>query len=131
MENDTIKCADCHYDLSEIKGENIIPCPNCGSQRRILEASIHEGFKIYDSLRGEAKNPNYTGKRKWRWDSFSGWEKHHFLGKLVKKERLIDKDSNLYKEYVIDPDTYEILHACEEPLCKHIGHGSAKGKKSK
>ena len=72
MENDTIKCADCHCDLSEIKVENIIPCPNCGSQRRILEASTHEGFKIYDSLSGEAKNSNYTGKRKWRWDWIKG-----------------------------------------------------------
>ena len=129
MSNDKTKCADCNVDLAEEKNGIRKPCPKCGSKKRIIDASLHDGFKMNNSLRGQAKNPNYTGKRKWRWDSFTGWEQSHLLGKLVKKERLIDKDKNLYKETVIDPDTNEILHSCEEPLNKHISHGSAKPKK--
>ena len=114
MSNDKIKCADCSFDLAEDKNGKRKPCPKCGSKKRIKYGSIHDGFKMYDSLRGQAKNPNYTS---------------HLLGKFVKKVRLIDKDKNLYRETLIDPDTNEMLHSCEEPLNKHIGHGSAKQKK--
>lgn len=48
---------------------------------------------------------------------------------MVKKIRIIDKDKNLYKETVTDPDTNTIIHHCEEPLDQHVGHGSAKSKK--
>jgi len=80
------------------------------------------------SLRGQAKNKDFPKKKRLRWDSFVGYEKSHRLGKLVKKIRVIDKDQNIYKETIIDPDTNEIIHYCEEPLDKHSGHGSAKPK---
>ena len=128
--SDKIICAKCNFDLTdESLSEVREACPVCGSKNRIFEASIYEKAKIYDSLRGQAKDPKFTGKQKLRWDSFSGWEKSHARGKLVKKERLIDKDKNIYKEIVTDPDTNEIIHSCEESLDKHIGHGSAKQKK--
>ena len=130
MSNDRIMCAECNFELTaEEPNKGRKACPICGSKKRIFEASIHDSLKIYDSLRGQAKNPNYSGKRKLRWDSFSGWEKSHALSKFVKKERLIDKDKNIYREIVTDPDTNEIIHSCEEPLKKHSGHGSAKQKK--
>jgi hypothetical protein len=43
--------------------------------------------------------------------------------------RIIDREKDLYKEVVKDPDTGEIVHECEEPLSQHIGHGTAKCKK--
>ena len=43
-------------------------------------------------------------------------------------ERCIDKDNNHYKEIVVDPETGEIIHQCEEPLSEHRGHGSDKKK---
>lgn len=48
----------------------------------------------------------------------------------MKKERLIDRDNDLYKEIVIDPVTGDVVHKCEEPLSKHFGHGSDKTKKT-
>ena len=41
-------------------------------------------------------------------------------------ERLFDKPNDLYRERVVDPDTGEVLHYCEEALTLHRGHGSAK-----
>ena len=130
MSNDKIMCAECDFEsAAEEPNEERKACPICGSKKRIFEACINEKCLAHDSLRGQVKNPNYSGKRKLRWDSFSGWEKSHALGKIVKKEKLIDKDIDKYKEIVTDPDTNEIIHFCEEPLKKHFGHGSAKQKK--
>ena len=42
------------------------------------------------------------------------------------KERLLDKDSNVYYEFVKDPDTGEIIRICHEKLTEHRGRGSAK-----
>jgi hypothetical protein len=129
MKDDGVYCAGCGFQFEE--GENNHerkPCPQCNSTKRVINASIHAEIKVYDSLRGQAKSPNYTGKKKMRWDSFVGWVKSHSLGKMVKKSRTIDKDKNLYQETIIDPDIKEVIHHCEEPLDKHIGHGSAKSK---
>ncbi len=43
----------------------------------------------------------------------------------------IDRRNDSYREIVKDKPTGKILHEREEPLSKHIGHGSAKYKKSK
>jgi restriction endonuclease Mrr len=51
------------------------------------------------------------------------------LEKPVKKSVLRDKREDHYHEKVIDPDTRETIHECEEPLSKHQDHGSAKYKK--
>lgn len=42
--------------------------------------------------------------------------------------RLFDKESDIYEEVVIDPDTGDVIHQNKEPLTKHQGHGSAKQK---
>ena len=47
----------------------------------------------------------------------------------MKKERLIDRAKDHYKEVVTDPDTGSVVHQCDEPLSQHRGHGSAKKKK--
>ena len=49
-------------------------------------------------------------------------------GRRVEKIRLIDRQSNKYREEVIDDVTRETIHFCEEPLDQHQGHGSAKKK---
>jgi len=47
----------------------------------------------------------------------------------MKKNRVIDKNNDKYFEQVIDPETGETVHHCEEPLSEHFGHGTAKFKK--
>lgn len=49
-------------------------------------------------------------------------------GRLVMKERLIDKQSDSYLERITDKETGEVIHECVEPLSKHRGHGDAKKK---
>jgi hypothetical protein len=130
MKDDSVYCDGCGFQFEEDEDNHERkPCPQCTSTKRVINALIYEEIKVFDSLRGKAKTPNYTGKKKLRWDSFSGWEKSHSLGKMVKKSRTIDKDKNLYQETIINPDTKEVIHHCEEPLDEHIGHGSAKSKK--
>ena len=51
------------------------------------------------------------------------------LGRMVKVERTIDKDSDSYHEKVTDPATGTVLNECKERLSDHINHGSAKLKK--
>jgi len=46
--------------------------------------------------------------------------------KYVWKNRVIDRKRNKYKEIIIEKETGETIHECEEPLDKHIGHGSDK-----
>jgi hypothetical protein len=47
-------------------------------------------------------------------------------GRMVKKDRLIDRVNDLYVEKVADADTGEVLREVEEPLSEHINRGSAK-----
>jgi len=42
------------------------------------------------------------------------------------KERIIDHANDRYKETVTDPESSEVVHAQEEPLSEHRGHGSDK-----
>jgi len=43
-------------------------------------------------------------------------------------ERLlvIDRERDCYLERVTDPQTGAVIHACDEPLSAHWGHGSAR-----
>ena len=86
------------------------------------------GINIKDSLRGKVKDVTKTGKSKLRQDFFVGDDLHRKSGKWNKKERYLNKDSDTYKEVVVDPETGEIVHYCEEPLSQHQGHGDAKPK---
>jgi hypothetical protein len=127
MKNNGIYCLDCGYQFTEDAGtDNKKPCPVCTCTKKEIHESIHLNTKAFMSLRGQAKDNALPKKKKLRWDSLSGYEYSHKHNKLVKKVRVIDKDQNIYKEIIIDPDTDEILHQCEEPLDKHVGHGSAK-----
>jgi len=62
-------------------------------------------------------------------EGLSGDDLHRDSGKWMKKERVIDREKDLYREVVTDPETGKITHRCEEPLSKHHGHGSAKKKR--
>ena len=56
---------------------------------------------------------------------------YHKAQKWVYRTMRIDRiypDNKRYFETVVDPDTNEVIHKCEEPLSEHQGHGSAKRK---
>jgi hypothetical protein len=48
--------------------------------------------------------------------------------KWVYRIMRIDRDNDHYSETVVDPNTNEVIHKCEEPLRDHQGRGSAKRK---
>ena len=50
---------------------------------------------------------------------------HRDSGTWRKQERVINRDTDSYREVFTDADGREV-HRCEEPLSAHRGHGSAK-----
>lgn len=123
-----IKCEGCGERLPQefVPVKEKEDCPNCGSRSRIIELVLIDTFNVNDSVKGKKKNPNFNSKRNPRYKFFEGDDFSHSNQKWMKKTRVIDKDNNKYFEVVIDPDTNEQAHFCEQPLSKHVGHGSAK-----
>ena len=125
-ESRIIKCEDCGEQLPQefvaIKEKE--DCPNCGSRSRIIQLGIADAISVKDSVKGKKKDINFNSKRNPRYKFFEGDEFSHSDQKWMKKTRVIDKDNDKYFEVVIDPDTNELVHFCEEPLSKHTGHGS-------
>ncbi|MDI6751911.1 MAG: hypothetical protein QME07_03530 [bacterium] len=81
-------------------------------------------------MEGKKKDMRSPSKKKLRVHIQQGDQINHETGQWILKERCIDKDSkpSWYLELIVDPITEEIIHYCNEPLCGHVGHGSAKQK---
>jgi predicted nucleic acid-binding Zn-ribbon protein len=123
---ETIECKECGAVLDDPSEENRNPCPKCGSMLRNIKIEITETIKVYDSINYKHKDPTKTRKAKVLAEGFSGYEYSHSRKKTVLKQRLIDRKDDLYREIIIDPETGEVIHKCEESLKQHKGHGSAK-----
>lgn len=52
------------------------------------------------------------------------------LARWVRRSRVLDREHNRYVETIIDPESGESIHHCDEPLSHHQGHGTAKGSKT-
>jgi hypothetical protein len=76
------------------------------------------------------KDPQLTGKDKFRIEQVAGDDLFRLTGKWHKLARVIDRENNRYFEEVIDPETGQVIHRCEEPLSEHRGHGSDKPKRT-
>ena len=120
-------CANCNSNLpDDVPGQARVPCPDCGSTARAFHEVLTDSIIAYDGHRAKAKRPSLPSAKKLRFDTYSGIEHSHKYGKLVRVHRTIDKDNDRYVEKVIDLQTDEILHECDEALSKHINHGTAK-----
>jgi hypothetical protein len=122
------RCINCTIEIDEEPGlpvEKRQACPKCGSLKRLQVASIDEILKIYGTLNAKGKRP---GNNKPFIEIVSGTSFSYRLQKWMRKFRLIDRVSDVYKEIVIDPDTDLLIHKSEERLSEHVGHGSAKVK---
>src|SRR5262245_17457228 len=123
-----VKCGKCLavlIDAPDIPVEQRTPCPNCGSTVRVFEAEITETAITRESLgmkarHGASGRPFYEGK--------SGADLHRATGQWMERDLVIDRENDRYVERVVDPNTGEVVHICEEPLSKHQGHGTAKKK---
>src|SRR5262245_34826187 len=129
-----VNCADCGADLPaewvDRGADN--PCPTCGSSNQHIQLGFTDnlGAKIHDSLRAKVKDPALPSKKNPRLDVFVGDDLRNADGKWMRKESVIDRDKNHYKETVVDPETGEVIHHNEESLSDHVGHGSNKPSKA-
>ena len=125
-------CANCKSELFDdllISGQAHSPCPHCGSTSRTYFESLSDGVLFLDGYKVKVKRPSLPSDKKLRADTCSGVEYSHRYGKLVRVYRTIDKDNDRYTERVIDMQTGEILHECDELLSEHKNRGTAKGKR--
>jgi hypothetical protein len=90
---------------------------------------LTEGIKIHDGLRFKVKDPSKSGRSKIKSEGFHKYTDSQKAA-LVKRIQVIDRENDQYKELVVDAETGDVIHSCEEPLSKHIGHGSAKVNKT-
>lgn len=133
-DSEELTCSDCGIVLASgpaAGGEFSEPCPKCGSLQQKLHVSLHDTVEVqaHDLMELKAKNNSYPSKRKLRQHIIMGSEERKSVGDYVEKERVIDKDKDLYREHVVDKDG-NVIHSVEESLKKHLGHGSDKfGKK--
>jgi len=121
-----VQCGFCGNPINEApdaKAEERNPCPKCGSTLRRFNVSITEQLTFHASLGFKAKR---QGERKPHVEGKSGDDLHRETGRWMKKDRLIDRENDHYKEVVTDPESGNVIRYCEEPLSEHRGHGSAK-----
>lgn len=124
-----ISCAKCKAELpDDLPRQPPTPCPVCGSIARAHFVDMADGVGMHDGHRVKSKRPSLSSDKKLRFDTYSGVEHSHRYGRLVRVHRTVDKDNDSYSEKVIDMQTGEILHECDEPLSHHINHGSAKAR---
>ena len=129
-----VTCTRCGQETGETEEQiNVAPqpCPRCGSGEKTVHVVARDDIKlgVKEWTRVKAKDDRFRREDKLRRDFVSGDELHLKSGKWYKKERIIDRDSDTYKEVVSDPSTGEEKHHCEEPLSDHKGHGSANKKR--
>ncbi len=118
-----VKCKNCkvNFDALENCAGNIV-CPLCGTLQDLM-INVSDDIVIREMLK---KKDKIAGLGKPISEQMAGDDFSHERQKWCHKERIIDRGNNRYMEIVIDTETGELIHYCEEPLNQHFGHGSAK-----
>jgi len=124
-----VRCGQCKAILEEVVGlpmEERLPCPDCGSKKRLYSESCEGALHLFSKLRIRGRR---GGAGKWSIEIITGADWSERFQRFMQKRRLIDREKDLYEEEVVDPKSGRIVCHKEERLSKHTGHGSAKGKK--
>lgn len=125
-------CGKCNEDLSlgfNPSEPDNRPCPKCGSLLKRVEIVFEDQVPVPKEmldLKGKQ-----SGKKKPVIEYKSGDEIRRSTGEWVEKVRVIDREHDKYLEKVVNPETHEVIHSCDEALSKHTGHGTAKNKDRK
>lgn len=104
-------------------------CPKCGHKHFTMTFQSTLQFLQCGATKIRQRDPHHKSARKLRREHFQGPDLNKD-GKVMLKERLIDKDANYYFERVVDPETGETTRLCEEKLTDHVERGSAKKRKN-
>lgn len=119
-----IKCS--HVVLMEERRISVDGlCPKCGEKQFTMTFLVTEQFLPNNTTKITQRDPHSNSKKRVRREHFVGMDANKD-GKLMVKERLIDKDANIYYEFVKDPQSGEVIRLCHEKLSDHFGHGSDK-----
>jgi hypothetical protein len=86
---------------------------------------VTQTFLPNGTFKLQQKDPSRRSRDKVRREHFLGMDPN-VEGRLMIKERLLDKDSNVYYEFVKDPETGEVVRTCHEKLTEHRDRGTAK-----
>lgn len=122
-----VTCLNCNADLpADWAMEVELPCPKCASRRLAITIGIVDKVSLHECLTGRVKDSNFNSRNNPRVIFKTGESYSRARKKWVKRDMLVDRGRDLYREMVIDPDGRTIIHKCDEPLSKHRGHGSAR-----
>jgi hypothetical protein len=84
---------------------------------------VNEEIVLHESIGMKGR---HNGEKKPFIEQLGGADLCRKTGEWMEKSRVIDRDNDKYTEIVKDPKTGEVVYQCEEPLSKHVNHGSAK-----
>ena len=104
-------------------------CPGCGGREFTMTFEGTVTLLPHNTTVIKQKDPDRNSKKRVRREHFNGMQANS-QGLLMRKERLIDKDADVYYEFVADPNTGEVLRKEHGRLSDHKGYGSAKQKKT-
>jgi len=97
-------CGECQRPLdeaSDLPSEQRLPCPACGSVRRLHKVGIHETVTMHESVRARSKRP---GKGGWLQDMRTGDDYSRMLEGWGQLERSVDREQGRYREFIELPD---------------------------
>jgi hypothetical protein len=99
-------------------------CTACGSSQRTHDAV--GDLKAEEARIGLVLKARRPGGKKPHLELKQGPSYSHSRDKSVEHQRVINRATDQYAELVRDYETGEVVHRTNEPLSKHLGHGSAK-----
>ena len=118
-----IDCPDCGHShcVHDVKRPGYARCPNCDSTTHHFIGVVEETILIGPSYDVRVRDPNLskTQGRKRGIDIRSGASWCHDRDKFVELYRKVDRKTDRYRELVIDRETGEVLHHCDQPLSEH------------
>jgi len=127
-----VKCDQCGQEIDEkdnLQASEREPCPSCGSISRALVRVINEKVPVRDRFQSKLKGALLRPGRPAR-ELKQGHDLHRKTGIWRLLSRLIDRENDLYHEKIVNTETGEVVHELKERLSEHVGHGSAKKKKT-
>jgi hypothetical protein len=124
-------CSACQAELAETfiePARKDEPCPSCGSTRRLVQIISEEALDrtnrpIREMVRTKIR---MRGGKKPILEEVSGDDWSRSRAKWVQLDRVLDRANDHYQERVVDLDSGEVIHECDEPLSEHRGHGAAR-----
>jgi hypothetical protein len=128
------QCIQCQHplpDANTVEEAEFLtkqPCPSCGGFGRNLSAQTVETLEFHDHYGMRLKRP---GRRGYAVDVVARPDFNRDRQKLVRLDRVINKENDKYYEKITDYQTGEIIREVSEPLSEHVGRGAAKLKKPK